>query len=295
MKLWHGKQEYDLPPMGGPDPNTWPRLQPVGTVTIPTPGTQSGAQGVYLNGLAWWKGKLWATVRFFYAVDPAASLPLTLYAQDGEQITTNLSTQKFSGFVKRGPGLEPLLGCGGYESGQGSQSGPSLATISGQKLIEYQWPDLPGTGLQNWNLRAPRDTNYRPFDQGQTADTWVAWNPRDTNGDGVPEGRWASDRIWGGGLALPDGITYWPWMATGDIDYRTQTPTFAVNGRELTYQYRYDLNSYQFIDYRLTPEIGRFTVYGHELGPDGKVYLSIGYNWWDTGGNSTDTAIKVFG
>lgn len=201
---------YDLPAMNGTNVNTWPKLSPSGQINRFWPGTQPGDQGTYPNGLIWWQNKLWVAPRSFYAVDPAATMPLKLYAQDGQTMTfPTLTQQKFSGFVKRGPNQDPYLGCGGYESGQGSQSGPSLARLDGTKLIEYQWPGDPGPGNPpaNWNLRAPRDTNYYPADHSypnQSADYWVAWAPRDTDGDGILEGRWASDVIFGGGLVLQE-------------------------------------------------------------------------------------------
>ena len=232
-------------------------------------------------------------MRGFYTVEPAATMPMTIYAQDGDQLSINVPQQKFSGFVKRGPGLDPLIGGGGYESGQGSQSGPSLATLSGQRLIEYQWPGLPGSNLEYWNQRAPRDTNYRPSDHGIVRDYWVAWLPRTING--TLQGRWASDMVFGGGLALPDGIVYWPLMGTGDLDYAFQIPTFGKTMQ--TYEYRYDANTYQFRDFAQMQDIGMFPVKGQELGPDGKVYLSVINPWWNQGSTSlwTDVAIKVYG
>jgi hypothetical protein len=300
MRLWisgagGGVQQFNLPAMNSGDPNGWPRLSPGPSIARWWPGTLSGAQGVYPNGLVFWQNKLWVAVRGFYTVEPSATMPMTIYAQDGQTIATNLPQQKFSGFVKRGPGLDPLLGAGGYESGQGSQSGPSLATLSGQRLIEYQWPGMPGSNLEYWNQRAPRDTNYYPSDHGDTTrtDYWVAWNPRTVNGQ--LQGRWASDYVFGGGLALSDGITYWPWQGTGPLDYVNQNPTFAFDGKTQTSQYRYDANTYQFISFAKLQDTGRFPVKGQELGPDGKVYLSVINPWWDSGQNMTDVAIKVYG
>jgi len=298
MRLWisgagGGVQQFNLPAMNSGDPNGWPRLSPASSITRWWPSTFSGAQGVYPNGLVFWQNKLWVAVRGFYTVDPSATMPMTIYAQDGQTIAINLPQQKFSGFVKRGPGLDPLIGGGGYESGQGSQSGPSLATLSGQRLIEYQWPGMPGANLEFWNQRAPRETNYRPSDHGTVQDYWVAWLPRTING--TLQGRWASDMVFGGGLALPDGITYWPWMGTGDLDYAFQIPTFGQTTQ--TYQYRYDANNYQFKDFARMQDIGTYPVKGQELGPDGKVYLSVINPWWNQGSTSlwTDVAIKVYG
>ncbi len=307
MKLWmvgssgqpNSVLEYDLPAMGtGPDIAAWPRVDPVQRI----PGWWNPNVEGYCNGLVFWRGKVWASPRVFYDTVNGGGTPLTIYAQDGETMAfPTLVRQKFSGFVKRGPGLDPLIGCGGYESGQGSTSGPSLATLTEQQLIGYQWPAEPGPVQANgkplnWDLRAPREPNYFP----SHGDGWVAWDPRTING--TLEGRWASDHIFGGGLVLPGGITYWAWMGTGEMNYGWQSyPSFCAPGMGRTYKYRYDPATYQLIDYVIQPQFesgmnpGAFnTVLGQELGPDGKVYLNHGYQW-QGGAYITDPALKVFG
>jgi len=318
-KLWmagHAQRweicEYDLPAMGtGSDVDAWPRVDPV---RIMPPWWPKG----YPNGLAFWRGKLWVAPRVFYdsgADDPNTPSPeasseenLILYAADGETIELPYDRQAFSGFVKRGPGLDPYIGCGGYESGQGTSAGPTLATLDGKVLIEYGWPGEPGPNLEHWNERAPRDPNYRNMvgfaNLGDTAaiavpgDSWTGWLPRDVNG--TLEGRWASDRIFGGGLALPEGITYWAWMGIGDLDYRWQGYTFAKEQR--TYRYRYDPTTFQLLGYEAQPQFDTNglnrdsvnAVCGQELGTDGKVYFAHGYQW-ASGRYVTDVALKVFG
>jgi len=291
MKLWmsgHAQTqnilEYNLPPMGGgASVNAWPQVNPVRTI----PGWWPNVQGVYCNGLCFWRGKLWATIRIFYAQNEQVFQTLTLYAEDGEKIVLPLVTQKFSGFVKRGPGLDPFIGCGGYDSGQGTQSGPSLATLAGQIRIMYSWPQLPGANLENWNQRAPRDPNYFPAGH---VDSWMGWEPRVVNG--TLQGRWASDAIYGGGLALPEGITYWPIMGTGDLDYARQALCFADPAKLRNYEYRYDPNTFQLIGYQARPDLDAWSsiVRGQELGPDGKVYLAQDNQW-----EVSHVAVKVFG
>ena len=300
--------EFQLPAMGnGGDVDTWPRVDPVRTIEMFWPG-YAGGQQTYANGLCFWRGKLWVAPRVFYAGGGTESAVgnLTLYAPDGDTFATSLPRQKFSGFVKRGPGLDPLIGGGGAESGQGSTRGPSLGTLGGQVLISYGFPELPGANLENWNMRAPREPNYRPLRTGTggTAnpipeDSWVGWIPRMVNGN--LEGRWATDRVFGGGLVLPEGITYWPWMGTGDMDYAWQVWTFAPEYLNRTYVYRYDASSYQLLGYEAAPQFdtnlapnGITAVLGQELGPDGKVYLAHGYQW-RSGAYVTDVALKVFG
>ena len=252
------------------------------------------------------EGRCGCLPRVFYDTPPSSTEPLTLYAMDGEKINLPLHRQAFSGFVKRGPGLDPFIGCGGYESGQGTQSGPSLATLAGQRLISYGWPGEPGANLEHWNERAPRAPNYRPLagfanladkTPGVPGDSWVGWTPRVVNGQ--LQGRWASDMIFAGGLVLPEGITYWPWMGIGDLDYRWQTYTFALVRH--TYAYRYDPRTFQLLGYEAQPQFdtnldvnGITAVLGQELGPDGKVYLANGYQW-ASGTYKADVALRVYG
>ena len=201
-----------------------------------------------------------------YAASPVqATGALTLYAPDGDRINLRLPRQKFSGFVKRA-GQEPLIGGGGYASGQGSVSGPTLATMSGQVLLSYEWPPLPGANLEFWNQRAPRDPNYWVIGHG---DSWVGWEPRVIKG--VRQGRWASDSIAGGGLLLPEGLKYWPIMGTGQLDYALQSIGFAEQANVKTYEYTYDPTTYQFQRYEPAPMA---LVLGQEVAPDGTVYLA---------------------
>jgi hypothetical protein len=299
MKLWMGGHaqrqevmEYNLPAMGsGANVDAWPRVDPVRTI----PGWW---QGGYALGLIFWRNKLWVSPRLFYATGGLQNELLTLYAEDGETIATSLVRQKFSGFVKRGPGLDPLLGCGGSESGQGINPGPSLATVGGQRLIEYGWPASPGANLEHWNERAPRQPNYRPLRSGTFGanavpeDSWVGWIPRTVNGQ--LQGRWACDRIFSGGLVLPEGVTYWPWMGTGDLDYALQSYTMAPDDQNRTYAYRYDGSTYQLLGYEACPEFGNNPVFGQELDSAGRVYLAHG-NQWQSTTYRVDVALRVFG
>lgn len=274
--------EYLLPDEfgTGTDVNAWPIL--VKTRTIP-----GWWEDGYANGLVVWRGKLWAIVRKFYDTSPPSFL--TLFAEDGERITINLPRQKFNGFIKFGPGLDPLIGAGGYESGQGSCSGPTLATLDGQVLINHQWPASPGVNLENWNKRASRDNNYWPVNH---VDGWVAWEPRDTNGDGVTEGRWASDRVYGGGLVLPEGICYWCRMGTDDLSYARQSETFGDPNKNKTYKYIYDKNTYELIRWELTDLL---CIKGQEVDAQGRIYLCEENAWHGTSPYKVDPAIKVFG
>jgi hypothetical protein len=269
--------EYDLPENYGvgSDINLWPRLNPV----VTHPGWWEDG---YANGLCMWNGKLWAIVRKFYDTSPPSNL--TLFAQDGEKIVINLPRQKFNGFIKGGTQL--LIGAGGYESGQGSCSGPTLADLNGNVLINHEWPSSPEG--ENWNKRAPREPNYYPVNH---TDGWVAWEPRVVNG--VLEGRWASDRVYGGGLVLPEGICYWCIMGTEDLDYARQSETFGADNKNKVYKYIYDKNTYELLRWEECPDLNGVT--GQEIGPDGKIYLCDRNAWRGNSPYQVDPVIKVYG
>ena len=142
--------EYTLPAHGtGTDINTWPKVDKVRVIK----GWWPGVEG-YANGLVWHKGKLWAAPRVFYDMKPPNVTKL--YATDGEVMTIQLPRQQFAGFVKSAKDLQ--LGCGGYESGQGSAFGPTLATLDGKVLINHSF-------RSTWDQREKRDPNYHPWRQ----------------------------------------------------------------------------------------------------------------------------------
>lgn len=263
--------EYQLPAMGaGADLAAWPAV---------TGAVSQGwwDQALYSNGLCYWQGVPWAAPKSPYDTAPPATT--LLVAQDGRTITVNLPRQKFAGFVKRGPGQEPYAGCGGYESGQGSCSGPTFGTLAGEARLTWGWPLDPNTG---WSGREEREPNY--FPEGHV-DSWVAWEPR--NG----QGRWACDRIYGGGLVLPEGVCFWPWMGTGELKYSLQSETFAPPELNRTYRYRYD----EATGARLgREEIDQPKVSGQELDAQGRVYLCK-TNVWQSGSYQVDPAIFVYG
>jgi hypothetical protein len=254
--------EFDLPARGaGADPASWPLVTPSRTVA---PWWGDAAWWL-CNGLVFWRGKVWATSRVWYETAPQATT--VLVAQDGDTITINLPRQKFAGFVKRGPGLDPLLGCGGNQSGQGVATGPTLATLDGHVLLDFDRPELPGANLEHWDERCPREPNY--YMAGHV-DSWVGWEPRVVNRQ--LQGRWASDRVFAGGLVLPEGVVYFAWMGTGALDYAAQTDTFALPGMNRTFEYVFDGTAYALKGWRLMTKL---RVGGQEIGGDGAVYLTL--------------------
>lgn len=263
-------EEFILPEMGkGSAVNSWPALKPVKTI-------QGWWQkDCYAQSLCWWKGKLWASPRHGYDTAPPPTLELS--AWDGEKVVVKVGRQAYSGFVKKGPNQEPFVGSGGHESGQGWAFGPTLATLKGETLIKNDQ-------RADWNAREKREPNYYPINH---KDQWFALEPRTVNG--VREGRWANDVIHGGGLALPEGITYWPWMGVGEIDYALQNETFAKESK--TYVYRYDPKSFKLISWEPS-QIG--AICGHELDSQGRIYLSERYAW-KSELYDADPIIRVYG
>jgi hypothetical protein len=261
--------EYDLPTHGtGKDINTWPILKPIRVIP-------AWWKDGYANGLAFHDGKLWAAARKYY--DTAPPETMTLFAMTGETIDIKLPRQQFAGFVKS-VGKFPEIGCGGYESGQGAAFGPTLATLEGKKLIDNNFAN-------DWKTREKREPNYHSVDH---KDSWVALEPREING--VKEGRWACDRIYGGGIRTSTGIYYWPTMGIGDIDYKRQNETFAATN--ITYLYHYDPTTYKLIGWKKLDDIGR--VHGHDISPDGKHFYLCEVHAWKSGLYQTDPVVRLY-
>jgi hypothetical protein len=266
--------EFQLPEMGlGDDPSAWPIIRPTKTLSAWWPG---GFE-VYANGLVFWRGDVWVSPRKFYDTSPPPTL--TIYSLGGKTITVKLPRQKFAGFVKR-LGQDPYLGCGGAESGQGSAYGPTLATLDGHILIHH---DFAGS----WETRCPRDPDYWPVGH---KDIWFALEPTLPGRTG---GRWALDRVDGGGLWLPKGVTYWPYQGTGEINYSLQSkgeiPAAVFSYTAKTVQYEYDPATWAPKWYP-TP-FGR--IGGQDFGPNGEVVL-IERNVWTSERYKVDPVIRVY-
>lgn len=133
---------------------------------------------------------------------------------------------------------------------------------------------FPGT----WETREEREPNYWPL----SSNSFTALEPR--NG----EGRWASDRVFGGGLALPGGICYWAMMGVGEIDYKKQNLTFS--DRAQGYKYTYHNNDHTLIGWEECPltEVG-----GHEIDDQGRIYLSQ-RRGWGSELYQTDVLVRVY-
>ena len=264
-----GKPET-IAPGTGDDVMKWPRLDPVNL----HPGFW---QGGYVGGLYFKDNTLWASPKKFYDMRPPSSFHLygkNLDTGKVETVLVELPRQEFGGGFVKGKPDTILLGCGGYESGQGSVSGPTLATIDGKALIRQA-----NHGTMEFEKRELRPPTYWP---AKRVDGWLALQPR----DGI--GRWACDRVHAGGIWHPRGIAYWALLGIGDLDYARQNETFAA--RNETWLYTYDPKTYGGVEFK---KWDHGHVHGHDVAEDGRVYLLV-RNAWRSGMARVDSVIKVF-
>ncbi len=264
---------------------SFPEVNPVATEYGWWPHfKEDGQTAQYANGL-WFDGeKYWAACRAHYDTTPRWDMDV--YGSDGTVWNIPLAQQRFSGFVKPPPGDDLIswayFGCGGYESGQGTCSGPTLADYTGQVYLEYDWLPNPGPSLSQWDTRAPRRPDYIVG-----SDTWLGWVPRTING--VLQGRWASDWLYGGGVILPDGpLCFFPYQGTGQLHYDWNPPNF--DQRTITFAegewanrsslLAYDPATFQCVEFdRLLDFAG--PVRGQEVDPEGRLWLAEGYGHGD--------------
>jgi hypothetical protein len=211
---------------------------------------------------------------------------MKVYGSDQTVWTVPLAQQRFSGFVKPIPGPDliswPYFGCGGYESGQGTCSGPTLGEYTGNVLLEYQWLDNPGSSLEHWDTRAPRLPDYNPG-----SDTWLGWMPKQIGPE--IQGRWASDWLYGGGVILPDGpLCYFPYQGTGVLKYDWNPPHFdqrTITFAENEWMNRssllaYDPDTFECVEFDRVLDV-RGPIRGQEIDPDGRLWLAEGYGHGD--------------
>ena len=253
-----------------------------------------GITAQYANGL-WFDGtNWWAVCRAHYDTEPRWDMDV--YRDDGVVWTIPLAQQKFSGFVKLPPDADLIswayFGCGGYESGQGTCSGPTFAEYDGTVHLEHIAFNMenPGPNLEYWNGRSPRRPDYIVG-----SDTWVGWKPRRRGG--VIQGRWASDWLYGGGVILPDGpLCYFPYQGTGQLHYDWNPPHF--DQRTITFAegewanrsclLAYDPNTYKVVEFNRLMEFWG-PIRGQEIDPQGRLWLAHGYGHGDA-----EVAIRVY-
>ena len=274
--------KYAMPDnFGTADMATWPVLSPIEIIPGWWPSDKGYANGLFVDN----DGELWAAPRVFYDMAPPPVTELYPRSNPTQPRVIPVPRQQFAGFMNSIDNTMEYIGGGGYESGQGSAFGPCLAKMDGTPLIYH---DFSGT----WDKRCPREPNYISEDG---KDSWVCLNPRINPETGKLEGRWACDRLFGGGLLLDDGFYFFPLMAVGPVAYRVQSETFDVDGVMQNYVYRFDRNTYKLIDWTPFNDFGTSdAVSGQEIGPDGKIYLAR-RNAWRSGLYEVDTAVCVYG
>lgn len=272
---------YDLNAAGPPE--AFPEVNPSRRDWRWWPNQKPGAAGQYANGL-WFDGtRWWAATRAHYDTAPRGDMDV--YADDGTVWNVPLAQQRFSGFVKTPPDADLIswtdFGCGGYESGGGTCSGPTRADYTGRVLLEYDWLGDPGDSLEYWNTRAPRLPDY--FPEGHV-DSWIGWDPRLVNN--ALQGRWASDWLYGGGVILPNGpLCYFPYQGTGELKYDWHQNPFGFDQRTITFAesegrnrsclLAYDPDTLQLVEFdRLLDFPG--PVRGQEVDPQGRLWLAQG-------------------
>jgi hypothetical protein len=259
-----------IAPGMGDDVTKWPRLDPV---KVHPKYWDEG----YAGGLCYKDNILWVSPKKFYDMNPPPNFHLfgkNFQTGKIETILVRLPRQEFGGGFVKGMPNEVLLGCGGYESGQGSVAGPTLATIDGNPLIRQ----VPFSS-KDFARRELRPPSYWPI---KHHDAWYALEPR----GGV--GRWASDRVHAGGIWHARGIAFWALLGIGEIDYTRQTQTFAPTTE--TWLYTYDPWTLSGVEFHKW-DFGH--VHGHEVDSSGRVYLLV-RNAWASGVEQVDSAIKIF-
>jgi hypothetical protein len=237
----------------------------------------------YSGGIKIENGVLWVSPKVFYETAPKL---LTLYGKvlaTGEILKkhTTLSQPAFGGGFVKGH-AEPLLGCGGYESSQGIMWGPTCAREDSSLILSY-----PTINNRTWDGVPPRAPNYF-IEPGNPA--WLGDNPRIVNG--VLEGRWACDRVHGGGIWHPHGMCYWGLMGTGSLSYAYQTEMFSLGENKECYLYTYDAQTFSKSSVQYT-KWNHGLVEGNEIDSAGNVYLHC-RNQWSSGMYKVDAAVKIF-
>jgi hypothetical protein len=264
---------YDLPAMGtGTSYAAWPQVNQARDYG--SPYTVAGWSTIYGNqlyaaGLMWRDGKLWMSGKGFYA--SGGSFPSTVVkkftlsgstATLAETVTlSGRPMQAFGGGFVKGHPDGVLLGCGGYESGQGSRSGPCWMTLGGTVVNEFPVFDAPK------ELREKRPNNY-----SCAASQWFV--PPDGS-----VGYWFAGEVVGGGLVVGGKACFWSLQGTGYCGYELQSPGFGTGTKQ--YLYRYGPGEH-FGSHSEFATPGGGPVIGQEISADStRVYLLVREAWSD--------------
>jgi hypothetical protein len=267
---------YELGPMGeGSDPAKWPKVNRSGTIDRFWPNV-ANSQGIRYAGMEIRDGVLWVSARGWYTngdTKPLVIAGLNLTTGEVSQRTIPVSTQAYgNGFIKGHP-TQWIAGCGGYSSGQSSVAGPTAVTVDGEVLLQQI-----NFNIIDFDKRMKRPPTAWPK---SGVDDFIAFKPR----DGV--GAWGADGVDAGGLWLDRGVCYWPTLGTGEGDYGDAKVRFSGGWVPWLCTYGSDWKDPQWSEWTH----GR--VNGHEVGPDGLVYL-LSTESYRMDQYSTVPTIKVF-
>lgn len=274
--------EYALPDKLGTGPNVmnWPILRRVKTHQNFWGDEPGGWGHGFPGGQKVTDGVLWISAKVYYETAPKK---LTLYGKNlttGEILRkpTTLSQPAFGGGFIKGAN-ESLLGCGGYESGQGAVVGPTCAKEDSTILLNQA-----SLNYGNWENKAPRPPNYSIAPNNPS---WVGESPR--NG----EGRWCCDRVYGGGIWRTNGLMYWAILGIGLLSYAHQSEVFSIGDTtKECWLYTYDPKTFakSSVAFEKWPH---GMVHGQDIDSEGTIYLHT-RDEWSSGMYKVDSAIKVF-
>ena len=138
-------------------------------------------------------------------------------------------------------------------------------------------------------FRVPTPTNPDP--------QWYCHNPKDTDGDGVAEGKWAADQIYGSGVIHSTGIYRWVTLGVDEINYSFQSRCLAKKWQNVVY--RYHPTTYQLLDITdwsvegIHANNAKF-IAGAELSPDGKLLYVMQCYMWKSGIYTVDPVLFVY-
>lgn len=256
---------YQLPAMGsGQSIESWPQVNPAWNYGAPYSSLSGPAWYTYATGLLWQNNELWISGRQYYAQWPYPDTTIKKFTLSGatatlvDTVTIPRPAQHFGGGFIKG-GSEVLPGCGGYESGHNSVSGPC-------------WMKMDGTIVNSFPIfNAPKEEREKRPDNYScgTGDDWFV-NPD------PPVGYMIAGRIVGGGFIANGTTCFVIRHGTGALAYANQGDYFSVTGVD-THLYKYAPGAH----------FGTYEPFTHGLATGfevqgNRVYMLIDQKWGDS-------------
>jgi hypothetical protein len=234
---------------------SWPEGQSLRDVTV-----VRTADGYDLAGIG----------RVFYNTSPRADTRISIRALDARGDTTSMTRrievplpeQEFTGFVKH---LDPArdletIGGGGYDSGQGSVAGISLARLDNgrwtRQLSPPSFADLSSP-------RLPRDAEYSCPDGA----SWVCLPP--VNGRGI----WSTEQVPSGGVRLGNTLLFIATLGYGPRSYARQSATFGDPALDRAVAYRFVIDP-------VTDAVAYLRHDHWTFAPPGRSVIGMGVGRW---------------